>query len=142
MTVAVLSPAGNRENQEGIEDPVFVCEPGNEVSINSLCDGIDDCGGGNDETTALCESQAHVSLTHRDTHLSLSPSQTSAGCHIMGGAPTLDGVLHQNLMSTVEAVSQGSSKILIIAPDLQTASVSCHIASDLYIVCVYVCVCS
>ena len=79
------------------EDSLFVCEPGNEVSINSLCDGINDCGGGNDETTTLCESQAHVSLTNTHTNL-LSPSQTNAGCHITGDAPTLESALRQSLM--------------------------------------------
>ena len=54
--------AGNTENQEGMEESVFVCKPGNEVSISALCDGINDCGFGNDETTALCESQSPPSL--------------------------------------------------------------------------------
>ena len=47
---------GNLANMEGNEPAVFVCEPGNNINMSSLCDGINDCGTGNDETTALCES--------------------------------------------------------------------------------------
>jgi hypothetical protein len=36
---------------------VFVCEPGNEISTDFLCDGFNDCGQGNDETTSLCENK-------------------------------------------------------------------------------------
>ena len=47
---------GNLENQEGPEEAEFVCEPGNNVNVAELCDGVNNCGRGGDETTALCES--------------------------------------------------------------------------------------
>ncbi len=37
--------------------PAFVCGAGVVVELDQLCDGVDDCGGGDDETTALCESE-------------------------------------------------------------------------------------
>ena len=42
---------------------MFVCTPGKDVLMSALCDGTDNCGGGNDETTALCESQLQTSLS-------------------------------------------------------------------------------
>ncbi len=38
--------------------PAFVCGAGVVVELDQLCDGVDDCGGGgDDEETALCESE-------------------------------------------------------------------------------------
>ncbi len=37
----------------------FVCGAGVVVELDELCDGVDDCGGGDDEETALCESEFH-----------------------------------------------------------------------------------
>ncbi len=38
----------------------FVCGAGVVVELDQLCDGVDNCqGGGDDETTALCESEFH-----------------------------------------------------------------------------------
>ena len=42
---------------------VFVCAPGNEITIDLLCDGINHCGQGNDETTSLCESELDFRLS-------------------------------------------------------------------------------
>ena len=49
-------------NTESVES-VFVCEPGNEISTDLLCDGINDCVEGNDETTLLCESELDFRLS-------------------------------------------------------------------------------
>ena len=35
---------------------VFECTSGENVLLDQLCDGNRDCGGGDDETTPLCES--------------------------------------------------------------------------------------
>ena len=94
---------------------MFVCTPGKEVLMSALCDGTDNCGGGNDETTALCESQLQTSLSLSHT-VFLSAPQTSAGCLITGAAPTLDSVLHHSLMSTAVPVSLDSSKIPTTIP--------------------------
>ena len=58
------------------EDPInseFVCTPGNNIGVTLLCDGFNDCGNGNDETTVLCESEHPintsiliVSVSHTD----------------------------------------------------------------------------
>ncbi len=37
--------------------PAFVCGAGIVVELDQLCDGIKDCGCGDDESTALCESE-------------------------------------------------------------------------------------
>ena len=55
--------AGNLENTEGEEPAVFVCQPGTEIPTTLLCDGVNDCGKGNDETTSLCESELDFSLS-------------------------------------------------------------------------------
>ena len=91
--------AGNLANMEGNEPAVFVCEPGNEIPTTLLCDGVNDCGTGNDETTSLCESEPDfpASLLNR-IKVCFSPTQTSAGYLIMGVAPLLESVLHQSLM--------------------------------------------
>ena len=36
--------------------PAFVCRAGEVIELEQLCDGLDHCSGGDDETTALCES--------------------------------------------------------------------------------------
>lgn len=36
---------------------VFACTSGEDVNLDQLCDGNRDCGGGDDETTPLCESE-------------------------------------------------------------------------------------
>jgi len=36
---------------------VFSCTFGEEVDLDALCDGNQDCTGGDDETTTLCESE-------------------------------------------------------------------------------------
>ena len=41
----------------GREIPTFVCSPGVFVDLNQLCDGVNDCGNGDDETSSLCESK-------------------------------------------------------------------------------------
>ena len=35
----------------------FFCSPGEPVPLTALCDGNQDCTGGDDETTTLCESE-------------------------------------------------------------------------------------
>ncbi len=37
--------------------PAFVCSAGKFVELDQLCDGVNDCGNGDDETVALCESK-------------------------------------------------------------------------------------
>ena len=54
-----FSCTGDPERQE---DSLFQCTPDVVVSIFSLCDGVNDCGLGNDETTTLCESQPPLSF--------------------------------------------------------------------------------
>ena len=90
--------------------------------MSALCDGINDCGFGNDETTTLCESQSPpLSVSIANFSFAL---QTSVDCHIMGAAPTLESVLHQSLMSTVETASQDSSQTLTTVVQLQSVLVS------------------
>ena len=86
-------------NVDNPDESMFVCEPENEIPTTLLCDGVNDCGTGNDETTSLCESEPDfpVSLLNR-IKVCLSPTQTSAGYLIMGVAPLLESVLHQSLM--------------------------------------------
>ena len=36
---------------------MFVCTSGENVNLTALCDGVRNCGGGDDETTPLCESE-------------------------------------------------------------------------------------
>ena len=35
---------------------MFSCVSGISVELDKLCNGVDDCGNGDDETTPLCES--------------------------------------------------------------------------------------
>ena len=35
---------------------MFTCTPGISVELDKLCNGVNDCDNGDDETTALCES--------------------------------------------------------------------------------------
>ena len=37
--------------------PGFQCTSGENVTVDTLCDGNQDCMGGDDETTPLCESE-------------------------------------------------------------------------------------
>ena len=80
------------------DESVFVCQPGNEIPVTLLCDGVNDCGKGNDETTSLCESELDFSLSSQLFQGLLPYTQTSAGYLIMGAAPLLESVLHQSLM--------------------------------------------
>jgi len=38
-------------------EQAFFCSPGEPVPLTALCDGNQDCTGGDDETTTLCESE-------------------------------------------------------------------------------------
>ena len=76
-------------------DSEFVCTPGNNIPVTALCDGFNDCGNGNDETTVLCESE-HSSKDLKSN--SPFPTQTSAGYHIMEDVPSLESALRQRLM--------------------------------------------
>jgi hypothetical protein len=49
-----ISGTGERA---GTDTPVFECTSGENVILEQLCDGIADCGAGDDETTPLCESK-------------------------------------------------------------------------------------
>ena len=37
--------------------PAFECTSGENVAVDMLCDGNQDCTAGDDETTPLCESE-------------------------------------------------------------------------------------
>ena len=37
--------------------PTFECAPGENVTVDMLCDGNPDCTEGDDETSPLCESE-------------------------------------------------------------------------------------
>ena len=37
--------------------PAFECTSGENVTVDMLCDGNQDCTAGDDETTPLCESE-------------------------------------------------------------------------------------
>ena len=51
-SLSAHSDAANRNNS------MFVCTPGiQDIPIDQLCDGNDDCDRGEDETTTLCESE-------------------------------------------------------------------------------------
>ena len=52
---------------------MFACSPGDLIDVLQLCDGNEDCEGGDDETTALCESESvyYVVVGHH-YHLYLS----------------------------------------------------------------------
>ena len=41
----------------GIGVPAFECTSGENVTVDMLCDGNQDCTAGDDETTPLCESE-------------------------------------------------------------------------------------
>lgn len=41
---------------------MFVCTPGTNVNLDQLCDGNNDCPGGDDETVLLCESKLKFSI--------------------------------------------------------------------------------
>jgi len=53
ITECVFAYAGN---PVGSTVPLFLCQP-ETVTLDLLCDGNDDCPGGDDETTPLCESK-------------------------------------------------------------------------------------
>ena len=115
------------------EDSVFRCEPDNPVPMSALCNGVNDCGLGNDETTALCESQHPLTLSVLLLPLSLPglsslsfSLQTSACCHIMGAVPTPETVLRQSLTSTAETVSLGSPPTPLTPAQLPIVMVGKH----------------
>ena len=49
-----ISGTGNRA---GTGFPVFECTSGENVLLQELCDGVNDCSAGDDEVTPLCESK-------------------------------------------------------------------------------------
>ncbi len=67
----------------------FVCGAGVVVELDELCDGVDDCGGGDDEETALCESEFHCASLFIKKLCSL---QTSACFHTTGLVPFQENV--------------------------------------------------
>ena len=40
-----------------VDNGIFVCTPGLNIPLIQLCDGVNNCGNGDDETTTLCESE-------------------------------------------------------------------------------------
>ena len=46
---------------DSAREPDFVCTPlVPPINFMRLCDGVDDCVGGDDETTVLCESKLRI----------------------------------------------------------------------------------
>ena len=58
LTFIIILHAGTGENTGRTTAPIaaFVCNAGEVVEIVDLCDGIANCGGGDDESTPICES--------------------------------------------------------------------------------------
>ena len=44
-------------NTPSIDNGIFVCTPGVNIPLDQLCDGVNDCANGDDETNTLCESE-------------------------------------------------------------------------------------
>ena len=85
---------------------MFACSPGDLIDVLQLCDGNEDCDGGDDETTALCESESvYYMVVGHHYHLYLSLIvQINVFCLTMEGVRTPEIVKHLNLMSTVGVV--------------------------------------
>ncbi len=67
-----------------------MCGAGIIVELDELCDGVDNCqGGGDDEETALCESEFHCASLFIKKNFSL---QTSACFHTTGLVPIQENV--------------------------------------------------
>ena len=84
---------------------MFACSPGILIDVLQLCDGNEDCTGGDDETTTLCESESVYYMVvghhYRCVYISDWTLQINVFCLTMEGVPQLENVKHLNLMSTV-----------------------------------------
>ena len=95
---------------------MFACSPGILIDVLQLCDGNEDCTGGDDETTTLCESESVYYMVvghHYHLYLSLIGLQINVFCLTMEGVPELEYAYHLNLMSTVGSALEALVNVIL-----------------------------